>query len=601
MKIIEELKRRNVIRVGVAYLIGSWILLQVVDVLVPMLTLPDWVGRLVFLFVAIGIVPVLIFSWAYEMTPEGLRLDTEVDSNEAISNHTARKLDRLTIALLVVVAGIVVVDRLVPEATNAPPVTVDEAAPEMGSIADSVQDNRPSVAVMPFVNMSDDASNEYFSDGISEELLNALAGIRNLRVPSRTSSFTFKGSDKRLDEIGQVLNVEHILEGSVRKAGDRIRVTAQLVEVSTDTRIWGDTYTRTLNDIFAVQDEIAQAIVSALQVTLSRVDRERLGAHSTSNVEAYDMYLVGRYAWNQRTPDAIRSAIEKFKEALALDPEFDQAWAALADAYLQMPEYEVASRAEYVPLARDVIKRALEINPDSARALAASGYFKAYYEYDWPGALADLERALEIEPDYASGRHYYGDILNTLGDLDAGLAQLRLAREADPLSVVIRHVPGYMLLWNFRFEEAELHYRDSEELGSPIRWTFQNQDVLNTLRGDYDQARSFARQLGEFEGFDPAADLARIDAVENPALKPRALKLLEARTDIIDGVFGKGMQYMLLGELESALDSLENGLAIGDPLATHMNYVKVYDPIRDDPRFQAMLRKMNMLNVSNTK
>jgi len=587
--------------VGVAYLIGSWILLQVVDVLVPMLTLPDWVGRLVFLFVAIGIVPVLIFSWAYEMTPEGLRLDTEVDSNEAISNHTARKLDRLTIALLVVVAGIVVVDRLVPEATNAPPVTVDEAAPEMGSIADSVQDNRPSVAVMPFVNMSDDASNEYFSDGISEELLNALAGIRNLRVPSRTSSFTFKGSDKRLDEIGQVLNVEHILEGSVRKAGDRIRVTAQLVEVSTDTRIWGDTYTRTLNDIFAVQDEIAQAIVSALQVTLSRVDRERLGAHSTSNVEAYDKYLVGRYAWNQRTPDAIRSAIEKFKEALALDPEFDQAWAALADAYLQMPEYEVASRAEYVPLARDVIKRALEINPDSARALAASGYFKAYYEYDWPGALADLERALEIEPDYASGRHYYGDILNTLGDLDAGLAQLRLAREADPLSVVIRHVPGYMLLWNFRFEEAELHYRDSEELGSPIRWTFQNQDVLNTLRGDYDQARSFARQLGEFEGFDPAADLARIDAVENPALKPRALKLLEARTDIIDGVFGKGMQYMLLGELESALDSLENGLAIGDPLATHMNYAKVYDPIRDDPRFQAMLRKMNMLNVSNTQ
>ena len=503
MKFFEELKRRNVIRVGVAYLIGSWILLQVVDVLVPMLTLPDWVGRLVFLFVAIGIVPILIFSWAYEMTPEGLRLDPEVESNEAVSNHTARKLDRLTIALLVVVAGIVVVDRLVPEATNAPPVTVDQAAPEPGPIADSIQDDRPSVAVMPFVNMSDDASNEYFSDGISEELLNALVGIRNLRVPSRTSSFTFKGSDKRLNEIGQDLSVEHILEGSVRKAGDRIRVTAQLVEVSTDTRIWGDTYTRTLNDIFAVQDEIAQAIVSALQVTLSGVDRERLEAHSTSNVEAYDKYLVGHYAWNQRTPDAIRSAIEKFKEALALDPEFDQAWAALADAYVQMPEYEVASRAEYVPLARDAIKRALEINPGSARALAASGYFKAYYEYDWPGALADLKRALEIEPGYATGRHYYGDLLNTLGDLDAGLEQLRLARKADPLSVAIRHVPGYMLLWNFRFEEAEVHYRDSAELGSPIRWTFQNQDVLNTLRGDYDQARSFARQLGSLRVSTP--------------------------------------------------------------------------------------------------
>jgi TolB-like protein len=601
VKIFEELKRRNVIRVGVAYLIGSWILLQVVDVLAPMLTLPDWVGRLVFLFVAIGIVPVLIFSWAYEITPDGLRLESEIAPNAAISNHTARKLDRLTIAMLAIVAGIVILDRLVPETDIAPPEAMEQAAPGRGSTADPTRDDRPSVAVMPFVNMSDDASNEYFSDGISEELLNALVGINNLRVPSRTSSFTFKGGNKRLDEIGRDLNVEHVLEGSVRKSGDRIRVTAQLVEVSTDTRIWGDTYTRTVVDIFAVQDEIAQAIVNALQVTLSGVDSERLGTHSTDNVEAYDKYLVGHYAWNQRTPDAIRAAIRNFKEAIALDPDFDQAWAALADAYVQMPEYEVASRAEYVPLAREAINRALELNPDSAHALATSGYFKAYYDYDWKGALADLERAIEIEPGYATGRHYYGDVLNTLGDLDKGLEQLAIARELDPLSVVIRHVPGYMLAWNFRFEEAEAHYRDSMALGSPIRWTFQNQDVLNTLRGDFDQARSFARQLGEFEDIDPAADLARIDAVENPALKPRALELLAARTDMIDGVFGKGMQYMLLGEHESALDSLENGLAIGDPLATHMNYVKVYDPIRNDPRFQAMLSKMNLLDGTNTR
>jgi TolB-like protein/Flp pilus assembly protein TadD len=601
VKIFEELKRRNVIRVGVAYLIGSWILLQVVDVLVPILTLPDWVGRLAFLFLVIGIVPVLIFSWAYELTPEGIRLDAQVESNKAISNHTARKLDRLTIALLFVVAGIVVVDRLVPETTSAPPVAVEEALLDPATSAAHVQDDRPSVAVMPFVNMSDDASNEYFSDGISEELLNALVGIRNLRVPSRTSSFTFKGSDKRLDEIGRSLNVEHILEGSVRKAGNQIRVTAQLVEARTDTRIWSETYTRTLDDIFAVQDEIAQSIVGALQLTLSGVDLDSLGNHSTDNVEAYDQYLVGGYYWNQRTKDSIKTAITHLKEAIELDPQFDLAWAALADAYVQMPEYEVASRSEYVPLARDAIKRALELNPNSARALATSGYFKAFSEYDWPGALEDLERAIEIEPGYATGRHYYGDVLNTLGDLDGGLEQLRLAREADPLSVAIRHVPGYMLLWNLRFEEAEAHYRDAMALGSPIRWTFQNQDVLNTLRGDYDSARSFARQLGEFDGFDPAADLARIDAVENPALKPRALELLEARTDMIDGVFGKGMQYMLLEEHDSALDSLENGLAIGDPLATHMNYVKVYDPIRNNPRFQAMLRKMNLLDVTNTR
>jgi len=601
VKIFEELKRRNVIRMGVAYLIGSWILLQVVDVLVPMLTLPNWVGRLVFLFVVIGLVPVLLFSWTYEMTPDGLRLDSEIEPNDAITNHTARKLDRLTIAMLAIVASIVILDRLVPESAVVLPEAKQQTTPDRANTPESTQDNRPSVAVMPFVNMSDDATNEYFSDGISEELLNALVGVRNLRVPSRTSSFTFKGSDKRLDDIGRELNVEHILEGSVRRSGDRIRVTAQLVEVSTDTRIWASTYTRTLDDIFAVQDEIAQAIVSALKLTLSGVDRERLDSHSTNDVEAYDKYLVGRFLWSQRTPDSIRAAVENLKEAVELDPEYDQAWAALADAYLQMPEYEVASRAEYVPLARAAIERAIEVNPDSAQALAASGYFKANYDYDWPGALADLERAVEIEPGYATGRHYYGDVLNTLDDLDGGLEQLRIARELDPLSVVIRHVPGYMLAWRLRFDEAEVHYRDSMALGSPIRWTFQNQDVLNTLRGDYDTARIFARQLGEFEGIDPAADLARIDAVENPALKPRALELLDARTDMIDGVFGKGMQYMLLGEHEAALDSLENGLAIGDPLATSMNYVKVYDPIRDDPRFQTMLRKMNLLDVMNTR
>ena len=601
MNIFDELKRRNVIRVAIAYLIGSWILLQVVDVLVPLLTLPDWVGRLVFLFVAIGLVPVLIFSWAYEMTPDGLRRDSGIGPNEGIANQTARRLDRLTIVMLAIVAGIVILDRLVPKTIISPQETMEQAAPDGGRITDSRQDDRPSVAVMPFVNVSDDASNEYFSDGISEELLNALVGITNLRVPSRTSSFTFKGSDKRLDEIGRELNVEHILEGSVRKAGDRIRVTAQLVEVSTDTRIWTQTYTRTLVDIFAVQNEIAQAIVNALQLTLSGVESERLEAHSTDNVEAYDKYLVGRYAWNQRTVDSIRTAIRNFKEAIALDPAFDQAWAALADAYVQMPEYDVASRAEFVPLAREAIKRALEINPDSAHALATSGYFKAYYDYDWTGALADLERAIEIEPDYATGRHYFGDVLNTLGDLDKGLEQLAIARELDPLSVAIRHVPGYMCLWNFRFKEAEAHYRDSMALGSPIRWTFQNQDVLYTLLGNYDRARSFARELAELEGFDPAPDLARIDAVENPALKPRALELLAARTDMIDGVFGKAMQYMLLGEHESALDSLEKGLAIRDPLATHMNYVKVYDPIRNDPRFQAMLRKMNLLDETRTR
>ncbi|TDJ32233.1 MAG: hypothetical protein E2O56_05665 [Gammaproteobacteria bacterium] len=607
MSLFSELKRRNVIRVAAAYLVASWLLLQIVDVLVPILDLPGWVGKLVFLFIALGFVPVLIFSWAYEMTPEGLRRDSEVAHDQSITLQTARKLDRVTIILLLIVVGIVVIDRFVPETGDQPETTA--TGPVDNQVAESpaqpppneaqgrspgVTDQRPSVAVIPFVNMSDDKQNEYFSDGISEELLNVLVRIKSLRVPSRTSSFTFKDSDKSLTEIGRELQVEHILEGSVRKAGNRIRVTAQLVEVETDTHLWSATYTRELDDIFAVQDEIAQAIVEALQLTLSRADRQILGTHSTSNVEAYNQYLLGRHLWNQRTARSLLAAVKPLREAVEMDPGYDQAWAALADTYVLIPEYGGGTIEEFIPLAREAANKALALNPDSARALTASGYLKANFDYDWEGANSDFERAVALEPGYATAHQWYGEILNLQGRLEEALLQLRLARIADPMSAVIRHVPGYVLLWNFRLDEAEVHYMDALELGQPLRWTIHNLDILHTLRGDFDEARRRARQLAEMADFDPAADLARIDAVENPLLKERALILLEQREDMPDGAFGRALQYALLEEYELALESLEKAFAAGHPWAAHISYMKVYDPLRDNPRFQAMLKEMNL-------
>ena len=593
MSLFQELKRRNVIRVGTTYFVASWLLLQIVDVLVPILDLPAWVGKLVFLFLAIGLVPSLIFSWAYEMTSEGLKRDSEVVADQSIARHTAKKLDRMTIVLLLIVVGIVVIDRLIPESVDAP--AQSPATDKVAEIPVPV-DDRQSVAVLPFVNMSDDDSNEYFSDGISEELLNVLVSIETLRVPSRTSSFTFKGSNKKLSEIGRELGVAHVLEGSVRKAGNRIRVTAQLIEVSTDTHLWSGTYTRDLDDIFAVQDEIARAIVDALQLTLSGADQQKLESHSTDNVDAYNKYLVGRHLWNQRTPESLRGAVSALSEAVEMDPEFDQAWSALADSYVLMPEYNAGAIEEYIPLAREAVTKALAINPDSARALTTSAYYKAYYGYDWDGSVADFERAIELAPGYATAHQWFGEILNQVGRLDEALIQLRLARKADPMSVVVRHVPGYMMLWAFRLDEAEVHYMDTLELGGqPLRWTLHNLDFLYTFRGDYDKARQQARQLAQMEGFDPAADLARIDAVENPELKERALRLLRQREDLRDGVYGKALHYAVLGEYELALESLEAGFAAGDPLATQLGIMKVYEPLQDNPRFQALLREVNLL------
>jgi len=595
MSFFDELKRRNVIRVGVAYLVASWLLLQIVDVLVPILDLPLWVGKFVFLILVIGLLPALIFAWAYEMTPEGLKRDSEVVVDAATSQHTARRLDRLTIVLVLVVGGIVVLDRLLPtNDDHAIPVALPSPTADAVELVSDAGDSRQSVAVVPFVNMSDDESNEYFSDGISEELLNVLVKIESLRVPSRTSSFTYKGSNKKLSEIGRELNVEHVLEGSVRKAGNSIRVTAQLIEASTDTHLWSETYTRELENIFAVQEEIANAIADALQLELSGADLQGMSAHSTSNVEAYNKYLLGRYLWNQRSAESLQLAAQHLREAVAMDPNYDQAWAALADAYLTIPDYFAGSAVEYAPLARAALKRALEVNPDSVEALAASGSIKSVYDYDWEGAERDFLRAVTLAPGNADVRLWYGEMLNQQGRLDEALEQLRLARQADPMSKVIRHVPGFMLLWALRFDEAEVHYRDVLELGDPFRWTMQNLDFLNTLRGDYDEARRWAIQLAELEGFDPAADLARIDAVENPELRDHALELLRQRQDINDGVFGKSLQYAVLGEFESALDSLEKAFRENDGYSSSMGYMRIYDPLRENPRFQAMLKEMNL-------
>ena len=263
--------------------------------------------------------------------------------------------------------------------------------------------------------------------------------------------------------------------------------------------------------------------------------------------------------------------------------------------YVLFPEYGVGSVAESIPLAREATQRALSINPDSARALTTSGYYKASFDYDWDGANRDFARAIALEPGYATAHHWFGEVLVAEGRLDDALEQLRVAAVADPLSAVIHHVPGFFLLYSNRLDEAEAQYLSALELDPNFMWTFQNLDILYTLRGDYARARKMAQRHAELKGIDPAADLARIDAIENPQLKPRALALLEQRQDILEGVFGRAMQYALLGEQDLALDSLERAFEAGDPWAIHMNWVFIYEPLHSSPRFQAMLRKMHQL------
>jgi adenylate cyclase len=598
MSLFEELKRRNVFRVSIGYIITAWLLLQVVDLVLENVNAPDWVMQVFMLALAIGFPLAVFFAWAFEMTPDGVKRESEVDRAASVTPQTGRKLDRSIIIVLVIALAWFAWDKF---STPAPgidpePIVTDVTQPQKVATQEtsSTVSSEKSVAVLPFVNMSDDQQNEYFSDGISEELLNVLVRVKGLRVPSRTSSFSFKGSTLKLAEIGQELQVDHILEGSVRKSGDRIRVTAQLVEVNTDTHLWSETYTRELNDIFAVQDEIAQAIVSALKVTLTVNDQTSIQSRPTTNVDAYNKYLLGRHLWNKRSSESILASTEPLSEAVAMDPGFGQAWAALADAYVLIPEYAVGAQAEYIPLAHAAIDKALAINPDSAGALTTSAYIKFMYDYDREGAHADFKKAIEIDPNYATAHQWYGELLAVEGQLDAALDELRLARRADPLAAIMPQDMGWFLLYSDRKEEAFKYYYEALELAPQLQGTIRHLMILNIMLGRFDQARKRAGEHAMIRGYDPLSMLAVIDAVENPALNDIAVELLAQDESMENGALQKSLMLMLLNEPELALDLLEKTFAEGDPYAMHMKRIGTFDPIRDNPRFQAMLKKMNM-------
>jgi TolB-like protein/tetratricopeptide (TPR) repeat protein len=599
MSIFEELKRRNVFRVAIGYVITAWLLLQIVDLVLENVNAPDWVMQVFMLALAIGFPLAVFFAWAFEMTPEGVKREADVDRTSSIAPQTGRKMDRNIIIAMALGLAYFAYDKFSsPEPVEQPQsvtsTNVVEENPVETVIPQSLQSKEKSVAVLPFINMSDDKENEYFSDGISEELLNVLVKVEGLRVPSRTSSFTFKGSDKKVTEIGRELKVDNVLEGSVRKSGSRIRVTAQLIDVNTDTHLWSETYTRELDDIFAVQDEIAQAIVSALKITLSGGQEESLSTRSTTSVEAYNKFLLGRHLWNKRSRESMLAAVKPLKDAVAMDPAFEKAWAALADTYVLIPEYQGGSTKQFVPLARAATDKALAINPLSAHALTTSAYIKFMSEYDFKGAHAGFLKAIEIDPTYATAHQWYGELLAVERKPDAALAELKLARQLDPLAPVIPHVMGWVLAQTDRKDEAYQYYQEALDIDPHFVVTVRNLVDLNIKTGQFEQARERTIELSSLSKEDTTIYLASIDAVENPEMAEVLLEQLKQLPISRSGVVGNSFFLMLLNKHELALDDLEKSFTEGDAYAVHMNRLDVYDPLRDHPRFQALLAKMNL-------
>jgi adenylate cyclase len=512
LSIFNELKRRNVFRVGIAYVVAAWVLLQVSDLVLENINAPEWVIQVMMLVVALGFIAAVIIAWAYELTPEGIKHERDVVRDESITHTTGHKLDRIIIGFLIVAVLYFVwesrfsvrTDYTAEPSTGAPDeLTIAKKADEL-----FLEPTEPSIAVLPFADMSPEKDQEYFSDGISEELLNLLARVDGLKVASRTSSFAFRGSQKSLADIASDLKVDHVLEGSIRKADNRVRITAQLIDAATDRHLWSDTYDRELKDIFGIQDEIANAIVTAL--------REELGllqdvptitvAVETENLDAYELYLKGRALFIAR--DQLEESIRLLETAVELDPDFARAWESLGAVYYVAEDWGILDR-DYDGLAMEVSRKALELNPGLSMPWAVlAGDSRG----SWAESFEDSDRALSNDPKNTTAYLWRSIDWSVLGFHQNAIADVEACLEIDPHDENCRrHLAVYQLVTGNTGLALDL-YQVSAERG------YQNLEVyfLEALISRGDRLAAALGQWDYISGDRSFPMVAFLDAIEFP-------------------------------------------------------------------------------------
>jgi TolB-like protein/Tfp pilus assembly protein PilF len=613
-RLFAELKRRNVFRVMTTYGVVSFIVLQVADIAFPGLGLPDWTITLVLALTLIGFPIAVILAWALEMTPEGVKKTEKATPGEItqiVSAPAARRWPAGVLALVGVcalVAGSWWVGR--STAPGDDEATGDMASGELTSAenaqgardaavlqlayADLDEDARPSIAVLPFADMSPAGDQEYFADGMTEELLNTLAKIRELRVAGRTSAFAYKGQDKDLREIGRELGVRYVVEGSVRKQDDRLRITAQLVDAGDNFHLWSDTYDRTMDDVFAVQEEIAGAIAGELQVSLGLEEGGALVA-PISDFEAYEKYLTARARMRERGAGVLE-AVRLFEEVVASDSAWAPGWAGLAQAYSLVPYYTPGNVTEdigadqWVPAlnaAEAAANRALAIDPRVSGAEVALGnVFRDRWE--WDQAEAHYLRALELDPDDVEAHQQYAELLAGIGRVGEALRSARRAVALDPTSAIRLNVLAYILLLNDRPRESIAQLEVAIVHGAEFPMPYENLSRAHLYLGNIDESERWNRE--EYIprlGFDPDT-YAMWDRAAATRYQAFRTGDREAYQRCCAGI-GPPSDHLVLGDTARAIGAFAEryrGRPRFNVNALNALWRPEMDPVRDDPRFQ---------------
>jgi len=552
--LLGELKRRKVYRVAVVYAVVAFAIWQVAEITFPALHLPEWVLTFVVVVVIIGFPIALILAWALEVTPEGIQ-------------------------------------RTAP----LPPVAGRDGNEAAEPVAESAEPQPASVAVLPFTDMSPERDQEYFCDGMAEELINALTKVKELRVAARTSSFQFKGKSEDVCEIAKKLRVGTVLEGSVRRAGERLRVTAQLVSAEDGYHLWSETYERQLEDVFAIQDEISRAIVDTLRPTLVG-ERAPLVKTSTENTEAYDLCLKGRYYWHQRYKYGLEMAMSYFQRAIEIDPDYALPYTGIADSYVTLAMYGFLPVREAGPKAKAAATRALELDDELGEAHASLGWVQFLCDWDWASAEENLERAIELSPSNAEVRTWLGLLYGAQGRFKEGLRQVDRARDLDPLSSYVATMAGALDRLARDLDQA-IHTLEGVVKKEP-GYAF----ALFVLAATYGDASRHADAVETGERLVAATQnaslfkgqLASFYASAGMPEKARAIvdELQERSRSEYVSPLPLGWALLSLGDTEAALDRLAEAVDEHSPFLFAIHQDPPYDPIRSHPRFAQLASRV---------
>jgi adenylate cyclase len=577
MGLVSELRRRNVLRMAALYAVAAWLIMQVAEVVLTLAAFPYWSGQFVLVLLAIGFPIALFFSWFYELTPEGISLEKDVHRNDSITQVTGRRIDFIAISLLSAAVILFAWHTWWPDESFASDETID------------------SIAVLPLQNLSNDPAQKYFVEGMQDALITRLSRMTELRVISKTSTLRYETTEKSTPEIARELNVDALVEGSVLRDANRVRITAKLILGTEDEYLWANSYDRDLDHVLNLIDEISVAIADEIEVTVKQQEVEEWALGASTNLEVHELVLQGNHFFDRFMFD---QSLSYYQQAVDLDAGFAPAHAGVAASYLLKGFIDWNESSDLIPKAREAALKAISLDGNSAGGYAALGFIQLYFDWDWEGAKTSLSRALELRPNDSRARHAYADYLMVMGDLKESLNQVEIGRLYDPFSPMAGMVVGFHRILARQYDEVieEVRKAIAEEPDLVVDLPYYPEALW--LKGMHEEALEiYKRTWGRDEELLLAMNRGFSESGYTGAMHSLANALAQRNPEFEDFVTLAKL-YARAGEPGPALESLEKAYQHRQPQILHVKAMAEFDGLRSNSEFQELLNRIGFPEVS---